>query len=98
MGTFGSMFGGSIHPGQSIEMNVLGGCASGAGQRQGDEIEGPRSGPHQRRSFAERVAPLSHLWTARRSCHGQPGALPTGLTALTPARGLHRMDLFLSFG
>jgi hypothetical protein len=53
---------------------------------------GPRSGPHQRRGFAERVAPLSHLWTARHSYHGRPGALPTGLTALMPAHGLLRTD------
>ena len=75
------------------------GDASCAGQCQdkGDEIEEPRSGLHQRRGLAERVAPLSHLWTARRSCHGRPGALPTGLPALTPARRLPWMG-FLSLG
>lgn len=68
-----------------------GGCPARA-KRPGDEIEGPRSGPHQRRGFADRVASLSHLWTARRCCHGRPGALPTGLTALTPAHGFPGMD------
>jgi hypothetical protein len=37
---------------------------SGARLTMVNEVEVPRSGPHRRRGCAERVAPLSHLWTA----------------------------------
>jgi hypothetical protein len=73
-------------------VEMPGWAASRRRPRQGNESEGPRSGPHQRRGSSERVAPLSHLWTARRSCHGRPDALPPGLTALMLAHGLLRTD------
>jgi hypothetical protein len=40
---------------------------------------------------AERVASLRALWTTRHDQHRQPGALPTELSTLTPARRL-RLD------